>query len=168
MIIEISGTIDQEAFGKVIKAYNELESNEPLEIYLNSSGGDPDTGAAILDVINSNDNTNPTTIIAYGKIFSAAFDLYYKAKCSKRILSGAMGMVHLSRLEMDKFDPMDNKDSANAAAYKIWWDNDKKERLGLYQSLGIEKKDLSKIKKGEDIYIQYNRLLELLNGKSNK
>lgn len=165
MITEISGIIDQEAFSKITRAYNELELSEPLIIYLNSQGGDPDIADAIVDVINSSDGPNPTILIAYGKIFSAAFDLFYKAQCTKRLLDGTIGMAHLSEIEMDSFIVTDTKDTISASTLRKWWAEDKKKRLSFYEKMGIEKKDLMKIKKGEDVYFQHERLLELLNGK---
>jgi len=164
MVIDISGTIDQDAFGNIIKAYNNLPNDEGLNIYINSSGGDPDFGDSIIDVINN--NKEQTTLIAYGKICSAAFDLFYKAKCSKRLLDGVIGMAHLARVEMENFTVTDSKETIEAGIYKKWWAEDKKKRLKFYEDLGLDRKELQKIKQRGDVYFQYNRLLELLNGKS--
>lgn len=164
MVIDISGAINQDAFGNVIKAYNSLPEDEKLDIYINSSGGDPESGDAIVDLINN--NSHKTNLIAYGKICSACFDAFYKARCSKRILDGTIGMAHLARVEMENFTVTDSKETIEATVYKKWWAEDKKKRLKFYETLGLENKELLKIKKGGDVYFQHNRLLELLNGKS--
>lgn len=162
--IDITEAISPEAFGKVIKAYNDLKLEETIDIYLNTSGGDPESGDAIVDVINN--NANVTNLIAYGKICSAGFDLYFKARCPKRLLDGTIGMAHLARVEMENFTVNDSKEKVQAGFYKNWWNEDKKKRLKFYEDLGMEKKELLKIKKGGDVYFSNNRLLELLNGKS--
>lgn len=163
MIIDISEKIDEVTFGSLIKAYSTLGENETIQIYLNSSGGDPDFGSAMLDAINNKKEI--TTLIAYGTIYSAAFDLFFKVQCEKRILNGTIGMAHLSRIEFNNFTIEGKPDNQQILVYKKWWEIDKRERLKFYEEVGIDKKDLLKIKKGLNIYFQYNRLLELLNGK---
>lgn len=163
MVIDISGEISQEAFGNLIRAYDSLQNDDILRIYINSTGGDPSFADAILDFI---ENNKVVEIIAYGKIYSAAFDIFYKAKCPKRIVNGIMGMAHLSRIEMANFTVTDNEEISQASNYKNWWNQDKLNRLKFYEEIGMTKKELSKIKKGEDVYFQHERLLELLNGKS--
>lgn len=162
--MDISGAIDQDAFGKIIKAYNDLSPDGELQIYINSSGGDPEIGDAIVDLINN--NSEITTLIGYGKLCSACFDLYFKTRCTKRLLNGTIGMAHLSRVEMETFTITDNKERMEADVYKKWWNEDKNKRLKFYEEIGLEKKEILKIKKRGDVYFQHNRLLELLNGKS--
>lgn len=164
MTVDISGKMDQEAFGNILKAYNSLIKGNSLDIYLNSDGGDPEIADAIADLIENTDYL--ITIIGYGKLFSAAFDLYFKARCHKRLLAGTVGMSHLARVETEEFDSSNAGHKIEMLAYKKWLDNDKKERLKFYEYIGMEAKELSRIKKGGDVYFQYNRLLELLNGKS--
>lgn len=164
MIIDITGAITQEAFGRIVDSYNELQQEDFIDIYLNSTGGETDFGDAILDIINK--NSGVTTLTAYGKICSSAFDIFYKAKCSKRLLDGTIGMAHLSRIEMENLTVTDSRERGEVTFYRKWWAGDKKKRLQFYEELGMETKELSRIKKGENVYFQYNRLLELLNGKS--
>jgi hypothetical protein len=164
MVIDISGEISQEAFGSLIKAYNSLSSEETLDIYINSCGGDPDYGDAIVDLIYS--NKEKTKLIAYGKLFSATFDLFFKVECSKRLLDGTIGMAHLASVEMENFTVTDGRHNDSAVNSKKWWEEDKKKRLKFYEQLKMSNIELRKIKKGGDVYFQYNRLLELLNGKS--
>lgn len=162
--IDITEAISPEAFGKILKAYNDLKGEETIDIYLNTSGGDAESGDAMVDIINN--NAKVTNLIAYGKICSAGFDLYFKARCPKRLLDGTIGMAHLARVEMENFTVTNSKEQIEAGFYKSWWMEDKKKRLKFYEELGMEKKELLKIKKGGDVYFPYNRLLELLNGKS--
>lgn len=161
MVIGITGSIETEILDKLIRTYNELP--DKLDIYLNSEGGDPDIGVAIIDLINN--NSEKTKIIGYGKLFSTGFDIFFKSNCKRLLLSGVLGMAHMVALEMKDFSINESSSVSEASNYKKWLEQDKKSRLVDYEKIGLNKKELSKIKSGGDCYFQFNRLLELMNGK---
>lgn len=155
--MSISGMIGSESLEKLIKCYNELKEKEVLEIYLNSEGGDPNFAVAIIDIIN--ENKDYIEIIAHGDMMSAAFDIFFRSECTRYILKGTIGMVHLSRIEGVEINGGSN---VELSTNKKWMTNDKKERLNIYESIGLTKTELAKIKKGSDVYLHYERLIELL------
>lgn len=162
MVIGITGSIETDNLDKLMAAYNECP--DKMEIYLNcENGGDPDIAEAIIHIVNK--NKEKTTIIGYGRLFSAAFDLFYKTTCNRLLLPGSIGMVHLSRVEISSLSVANETDKSEANIYKKWFNEDKKSRLKFYEELGLGKTYISKIKKGQDVYLQYDKLLELMNGK---
>lgn len=160
MILTISGEINNDSLERLVKSYNDLKDKEILEIYLNSEGGDPDFGVAMLDIIN--ENPDRIHLVGYGKLFSAGFDLFLRARCTKDLLRGTLGMAHITSVEMADLEINKQADTEQVKAYKGWMIKDKKEKLDIYERLGFSKKELASVKKGNDVYFHFERLLELL------
>jgi Clp protease. len=148
---------NEEILEKVITAFN--QNSEIVTIYLRSGGGRVSVMTAILDII----NTNPDRfeLVANDYIASAAFILFFKANCKKRILPNTFGMHH----------QMTTKISVNESG-KAYYDYDlaelkrmeidKKESQDFNYRIGLTKKEIKKYEKDYDLNFQYDRLLQML------
>lgn len=160
MIIGITGEVNNDSFEKLVKAYNELKEKEDLEIYLNSEGGYTDYAEAIIDIINT--HREVTSMVGYGELLSAGFDIFFRSLCEKSLLRGTLGMAHLSRVETSITIKSGKTQDEHEAGYKKWSKKDKIERLLFYEKLGMTQSELLKIKSGKEVYFDFDRLAELL------
>ena len=83
MIININGNVDNEMLDKFIEFFNNNNKLEKI-IYFSSRGGNVDSASAIINLINQNKIT--TTLIAYSKICSCGFDIFFKSECLRNLL----------------------------------------------------------------------------------
>lgn len=158
MYLSLDGEVSAEMFRSLIEAYNKLKEKEWLVIYLNSSGGDPDASQAITTLINK--NATLTEIIAYGRICSAAFDIFFKSECERYILHNTVGMAHVTGVLISVTDgPIDDSDKV----YIKYAKEDKDMWMNFYKELGFKSSELSKIKDGKDVWFDYKRLRQFLN-----
>lgn len=164
MIINISGEINVDCFDKLIRCYNELKEKDTLDIYFNTEGGYVDYAEAILDIIN--EHSDKTSLIGYGCLYSAGFDIFFRSTCEKTILRGTVGMVHISTVESDNLRTIkEGRADEEMMYYKKWAKKDKESRLIMYEILGLSSSELLKMKTGKDVYIHFDRLIELLKHK---
>lgn len=160
MILSINTEINNEVLDRLVRTYNELKENEKLEVYFSSEGGDVEIGEAIIDLIN--EHADITSVVGYGTISSAAFDIFFRITCPKSILISTLGMAHSMRVELDKYDLSSKTDQQEFKAQKEWAKEHEKYRLDVYEKIGLNKKELTDIKKGNDVYFQFNRMIELV------
>jgi hypothetical protein len=152
-------SFDKEMLEKIFDAYNSQHKN--IHIYLSSDGG----SAWILDLMVEIINIDPDrfTLTGYNELSSSAFEFYIKAKCSKELLPGTIGMYHQSTREIhinDKGKPAYNSDAAFLKRKKnIFWPT----LMEFIDKCELTKKEKNKIKKGDDVYFQYNRFKEIEN-----
>lgn len=166
IICQIIGEINNETMVKLIASFNEaakLKTN--VHIYLNSEGGDVESMECILHLINNSKRT--TILTAYGKIYSASFFIFFRAECKRNLLPGTMGMCHYIRTSI-QIDERNKAYYSEDKAYQSWikdqnvWTNE------LCIKLGFTKTEMSRLKKREEIYFQYSRLLDFMKKKNVK
>ena len=89
MILHFNENINADSLSKVIDFTNQLIENERYGIiYLNSNGGSSMHKDAILDIINV--NSKLFKLVGYGRLCSAAFDLFFSAKCDRKLVDGTL------------------------------------------------------------------------------
>lgn len=159
-IIYITNEINEDAVIDFIDEYNKCNIYEPITIYINSPGGYVSHAAVIQDIIDSSLNV---TFIAVGEIFSAAFNLFFFSKCkNKIILPETIGMIHFcwSTFNLDETGkPSSDYDKFIITDMKA----NKNKTLEKLQTLGLNTKELTKVKNSKDCYFTTERLKELLN-----
>ncbi len=159
MTINISGKVDEEMFNKFITFFNENKTVGKT-IYFSSSGGSTAIAQACVNLITSNDLTN-ITLIAYSKLYSSGFDIFYKSKCKKIILKDCIGMYHQGNLEVsvnENLKPVWKEDECKLAYQKIC----KLKTIEFCKSLNFSNKNLKLIIKGDDVWFQNSELQEML------
>jgi ATP-dependent protease ClpP protease subunit len=159
MRLLLSGEINEDLFTKLIDFYNSL-GEEKAEIYLNSIGGARDYVEPMVDVIN--ENKEHTVVIGFGQLMSSAFDIFFLINSRKIILDGTIGMTHLSSICLSQDVKLVKDFKIETAEYLKDLEYDNAVKFKLYKSIGLTKTELNRIKKGEDVYFQYDRLSDLL------
>jgi hypothetical protein len=159
MVVNINEPITKDAFEKIILSFNNLKEGERLDIYLCSVGGDVSAMEAIVDFLDT--NVDRVRLIGYGELFSAAFEIFFKSKCDRTLLSGTMGMAHFTGVNVNFLDEK-RPNKVDDKAYLQWSKIEKAGYVKFCESLGFNAKELERIRKGEDVWFQYDRLASFL------
>lgn len=103
-----------------------------------------------------------TEIVGFGRICSTAFDLFFSAKCEKRLLDGTVGMYHqaVTKVDMNERWRLVYKEDE---AKKPWM----RKHMGsistaLCDKLGFTVKDKKKINRGDDVWFQPGQMKQFL------
>lgn len=158
MIFNWNGDITNDKFQKLIDTLDLLKVKEVMIIYLNSDGGDAEVMEALIHVINN--NADRLSLIGYGKLYSAAFDVFFQARCQRDVLRGTVGMCHHMRIgmEISKSNEYHGEDKANKDLIMLQRLHAQK----MMKDMGMKNTEILRINKGEDVYFQTPRLLQFL------
>lgn len=165
MIININESISNESFNKLLNGVNSLREYENILVYFNSEGGDVESMEAIIDLINQ--HYDKFELVANGKIYSAAFIIFYRVHCRKRVLPGTIGMAHYIRVGIHVNEERQGYYEADKAMLD-WVEKQNEWTIALYKSLKLTKQELNLLKASREVYFSTERLNELLkNAESN-
>lgn len=160
MIVYLTGEISQETIDKLAEALNKLGKNKTLRAYLNTTGGDANIMEALLHVID--DNKDRIELIGSGFLFSAGFNIFFRATCKRRLVLDTVGMAHFiwTSAEIDQtgraksnFDKFQLKEMKKG----------KKAYIEFFKEMGLNNTEINDIKKGNEHYFTQERMRELLN-----
>lgn len=164
MILNLTKTVNDEMFTDLCRAVDDcIQKETSLRIYLNSPGGSVDSMIAIIDLIN--ECHEAIELIGYGSLSSAAFNIFFAAKCKKQLLPYTEGMAHLpsSELRIDARGKVIGDDGMLACLKSV---KDLKNLFfKLFKELNFTPEELKLINDGKDVYFNHKQMLELLNGK---
>ena len=149
---------DSELLTKVTEAVN--SDSEKITIYLCSDGGFTCVCAVSLDIINK--NKERFKIIGYERLCSAAFEFFIKAECEKELMFKTLGMIHQSSRSIYLNDDLNGSNENNKATMKRVKEYTKPNDDIFIKRLGLKPKELREYKKGNDVYFQYDRFLEVI------
>ncbi len=160
MTLHLSGEVNYAMLDNLVKAYNSLKEDEKLYIYLTSpEGGLVDVAEAIVDFINLDKETIAITF--YGEVFSSGMHIFLKTECPKLILRDTRGMYHFSWQEMTI-----SEGGKPTGAYDMFslkeMKRAKNETIAYLKTTKLLDKEINAIKKGQDVYFSYARMLELI------
>lgn len=160
MNILLKGPVDETMLTELVKAYNELEEKGgQLHIFFTSEGGEVTTGEAIIELINR--YAQATSFTVCGVIASMGFVITAKVACVKSILDSSFGILHFSRWGTQILEG--GKALDDFARFK---EKKMKKQLNksieFYEGLGLKEDELEAMKKGEDIFVDADRLKKLL------
>lgn len=155
--IVISGMADDKLLDKFIGDWNNADktASRLKQIYIDSPGGQTAIYYIIQDIINS--QSDKCTLIACGELHSAAFEMFYSVKCRKVILPFTFGMYHFATDEIqidEKGKPKENYAKARLENLKLT----KNFTLNFCKKIGMNAIEIRRIKAGEDVYFQTDRL----------
>lgn len=162
MILHLNGTIDSEQVDKLIEAVNKHQKKKYIEkitIYFRSEGGDTEAMTALVSIINNNKDI--INLIGYGILYSSGFLIFFSSKCERSLLPGTVGMCHYTRVGVEISDNSKGYYSGDKAN-QIWIKEQNKWTVKFCIELGMTVKEISLIKKTEEVYFQTPRLQELL------
>jgi hypothetical protein len=111
----------------------------------------------LLDFLN--EYSSHVEICAFGEVSSCAFDLTYFNKCATTIMPGTVAIIHKADIKTSFTKPNPFKET-------LEFYRDYLETTYNYGFLNKEEKKL--YDKGEDVRINYKRLLEIFNSKEDE
>lgn len=144
--------------GKLIDQFTKTEDNE-IHIYVRSCGGDADLVKPLIDIINNSDKE--ITLIGFAEVHSAAFDLFWKTTCNKRILKGTYSILHFSDMKVWRKDTL-KENTWLKVAEKVLKQDDEELYSFLKSTKQLTTKELKSLLSYEDIFIEYDRLIKIL------
>lgn len=157
MILYLNKNFNEDLLNEVIDFYNKKPTD--VQIYLNSNGGFKPYQVAIQHIIEQ--SNIPTSLYAFDYIASSAVDFFFTLSTKdKKILEGCNAMIHQSTIQVflnEKMKIAYKSDSWVRASMK----RHRKETQELCLKLGLTKKEINIVLKGDDLGISYERLLEL-------
>lgn len=150
---QLEGIINEELLTRFLDCCNN-NPDEEITVYINSNGGKTLLCTIITDIINH--NSDRFTLVSCGS-YSAAFDLFYHAKCKKKIVNQSMGMQHKEFLR----DISINSDGKYVYTSDKYENKNNKTLDDSYIKEFMTKKEQKKYKKGDDIYFTFKRMKEI-------
>lgn len=149
---------DEELLNKVTEAVN--SDSERITMYLCSDGGIVCICQVLLDIINK--NKDRFKLIGFESLSSSGFEFFIKAECEKELLPHTLGMVHQHQRKItlnNNLKPTYTEGEAVMEQIKKYILPDDKIFI---QKLKLTPKELLEYKKGNDVYFQYDRFLEII------
>lgn len=152
-------SFDKEMLEKFFTAVNSKE--KLITIYISSDGGLVSVLESMLHIIAS--DPKRFIVVGYDELCSCGFEFYIRVNCQKSIIPGCIGMYHQST----------NKIFLNDTGKPAYYDGEaylKRKKKTFYPEMikfmndcEMTNREKKKIKKGEDVYFQYNRFKEIEN-----
>lgn len=127
---------------------------EECTIVINSAGGKSTLATVILDIINS--HSEKITLISAG-VYSAAFYIFFYAKCKKKIIYGSLGMHHKCYLK-DVFINEKGKPKYQEDICQI--ENLKSTKSNYLENFMTDEEKVL-FDNDDDVYFTFNRMKEL-------
>lgn len=156
-------TLDQPEVGKeMLAALVTALNSDPghIHVMLSNEGGECAYAEAISHLIDM--NRDRITLIGFDVLASAAFGIFFEAKCNKMLLPSTLGMFHRSHVSTT-FDssgkPIHECDGFVIQRMK---EIDHPKVEALIVSLGATQKELRSYRKGESVWLSTKRMAEML------
>ena len=149
---------DSQLLTKVIEAVN--SDSEKIIIYLQSDGGYVCVCQVLLNIINN--NKERFKLIGFESLSSAGFEFFVKAECEKELLPYTLGMIHQPTRTMSLNNNLKPFNEGNIASHERVKKYTIPEDEIFIKRLGLTQKELRAYNKGEDVYFQYDRFLEVV------
>lgn len=150
---QLEGSINGDLLTKFMDFCNSYPNDE-WTIVINSPGGYTNVACIILDIIN-NYAEKITLISAYSS--SAAFTLFYFAKCKRRMIYGSLGMHHNEYIKeviiTENGTPKYDIDKCHIKNMKALSHN--------YLSKVMTKKELKKYNNNNEVYFTFKRMKQI-------
>lgn len=93
---------------------------------------------------------------------SAAFEFYLKVDCEKELMFKTLGMIHQSSRSVYLNDNLSGANANNKAVIERVKKYTKPNDEIFIKRLGLTPKEVREYNKGNDVYFQYDRFLEVV------
>lgn len=146
---------------KVAKLLNEisfkLKEYENIIIYMTTPGGDVPDGMILVDYLNM--HKDRIELVFTWAVSSTGFEvmIFYKGK--KRLVKPIYGMIHLGSNLVDVIELKDKNSYDTLCVKNVNTEN--KRRLIRYKKW-LTKDEYERVKLGEEVYLPYKRVNEIL------
>lgn len=151
-----------------IEQPHEEAKEHNIKILFSSPGGQMDMAQAIVDCINGLSDEFDVELVVTYQALSAGFDIFVKTKCKKTLYSTAHGLVHLYTRDLSVRNIINNKKSYDRFLLDEM-NNRNAEYLEWLESLKIfTKKELKRVSRGGDVYVERERLQKIIDNQNKK
>lgn len=158
MIINLTGPVDDLMVNRLIDVLN-IKEDIPHYVYLKTEGGDVTCQDAIIHLLN--ENADKCILIGYGYLYSAGFNIFYKAECPKTLLPDTLGMAHFAasflRITETGKPNMSDPDAFYLKNLKIT----KSKTMKFFKSLAFTEQELEEASDGKEVWFNTKRMNEL-------
>ena len=162
-----NNSIDFDFVNAVADKLNCLPEDGELDIYLSSTGGLVAAEKMLLDIIEN--RKKQIGIFCTALLHSAAFSLFFNAKCYRKIVPGIVGMYHSATLPIN-LNHHGNPAYHDGAAYKkLLMTDDKVEAEYMCDYLEMTPLQKKKVMGGYDVFFtteEMQKFLEISNKKN--
>lgn len=149
---------DSELLTKVTEAVN--SDSEKITIYLQIDGGLVCICQVLLNIINN--HKDRFKLIGFESLCSAGFEFFVKAECEKELLPYTFGMIHQAERKFHLNNNLKPIYEGDKATYERVKKYTIPEDEIFIKRLGLNPKELREYKKGNDVYFQHDRFLEVI------
>lgn len=149
---------DADMLDKITDATN--SDSENITVYLCSDGGLVCICQVLLDIINK--HKDRFKIIGFESLCSAGFEFFVKAECEKEIMPYTFGMIHQAERRFHLNNTLKPNNEGDKAAFERVRKYTVPDDKIFIQRLKLNPKELREYKKGNDVYFQYDRFLQVI------
>jgi len=159
MVVKLEGAVDSEMVDKLIQAENDCPHGEELIVFFSSQGGSADSMEVLIDIINESEKISVVKV--YSIIYSAGFILTMKCQKYVEVLEGCLGMAH--RAAFPSVGVKDNLKIPNELREEMILASKSAKKLikDLIKLDIFSKKEIKRIRKGDDVFFSCKRLREM-------
>jgi hypothetical protein len=153
-----NGEINEENLADLISFSNSIQ--EPFTLYFASSGGIEDLIPVYLDYFETEGNR--IRLVGYSQIYSAAFEIFFRARCLERIiLPSTIGMYHQCSISLvvNESGKVSGEEEAKLDNVK---DCSNKATRSFLKYLEFTESERKRILANETLYFNYKRMIKFL------
>ena len=162
----INGDIDEELMHEFSEFYNGLVEGDKVFVFLCSDGGSSFAKEAILGILEIYKDI--TTLIGYGCLASAAFELMFEYTGNREMTATCCGMYHRAAGKIVLSSTGKPKAAEDVFAQKEINRTHWPSAMLLMEHVHMDKRDIKKISKGEDVYFTHEQMKSFLETSKNK
>lgn len=133
-----------------------------IRVLFSSPGGQADMTQAIVDCVNELPEDWNVEFVFTHQVHSASFRIFVDLQCKKRLYDSAHALVHLYSRSIDALEYTKKKGSYDSFLMNKLEDANNRFYKWLKGLDLFTKKELNKIWKGGDVFVDYDRLQKII------
>lgn len=162
-VIVFSGEINNEDIAKTVSFISNLEINIPLRIYFSTPGGHLQAGEIFIDYLNHLTSMGKQVcFVANWEVSSMGLIILLKLNCKIELLN-TFSVLHVASRNIDYRQSLKTNGFESFHENRLERSNTK--LVILLKELGIAQSDIDKIRKGNDVYLDTEKIRKLLEKK---
>lgn len=159
--IIFSNQIDTNSIKELIESINGVDLEKGIKIYFTTPGGELPATKILIHYLNKQvSEGREIELCGTWEMSSCGFIVFCLVKCKKSFLD-AWSIVHMGTRMMD-YKELQTKGSFEKFLLKVL-EKQNAEIMEVYKEIGLTEKEIKRVKKGKDLYLNQERLKELFN-----
>lgn len=154
----LKGDINTETVTHALEYINEHVEEHQITIAITSEGGTSYDGRFLLQCLNQ--YYSKIKLVCLDKVYSSAFDIFYKFKGVKELSLGCRGMLHCDSMYIPTMSSKVIKKDEETQSSFLQLDILRDETVKMCSDF-CTKEEVQSLIKGEDIYFDFNRMKKI-------